>query len=62
MYPLRRVGERGGSKWERVSWDKALDDIAARLTKVVEHYGPEASRWRPASGTPRSRAACAVAS
>ena len=41
MYPLRRVGERGGNKWERVSWDSALDDIAARLTKVIERYGPE---------------------
>ena len=41
MYPLRRVGERGSNKWERVSWDTALDDIAARLTKVIEQYGPE---------------------
>ena len=27
-HPLRRVGPRGGNKWERVSWDEALSDIA----------------------------------
>lgn len=42
MYPLKRVGERGGGEWERVSWDEAMDDIAARLRKVVDQYGPEA--------------------
>ena len=41
-YPLRRAGERGAGKWERVSWDMALDDIAARLTEVKEKYGAEA--------------------
>ena len=42
MRPLKRVGERGGGQWQEVSWDDALDDIAARLTTVVERYGPEA--------------------
>ena len=30
-YPMRRVGERGSGRWERISWDQALDEIAARL-------------------------------
>jgi anaerobic selenocysteine-containing dehydrogenase len=34
LYPLRRVGERGGGGWERVSWDDALDDIAGRIRKA----------------------------
>lgn len=38
-YPLRRVGEKGEGKWEKISWDKALDEIAARLTEVKEKYG-----------------------
>ena len=42
IYPLKRVGERGAGQWERVSWDDAMDDIAARLQKVVDQYGPEA--------------------
>lgn len=39
-YPLRRVGERGANAWERVSWDEALDDIAARLAQLAEQHGP----------------------
>lgn len=31
LYPLRRVGARGEGKWKRVTWDEALDDIAARM-------------------------------
>lgn len=42
LYPLKRVGERGGNEWEQVSWDEAMDDIAARLQKVIDQYGPEA--------------------
>lgn len=42
LHPLRRVGERGSGQWERVTWEAALDDIAARLRAVVERYGPEA--------------------
>jgi anaerobic selenocysteine-containing dehydrogenase len=49
-HPLRRVGGRGSGNWERVTWDGALDDIAARLTNVVKRYGPDgfavsASPW-----------------
>ncbi len=31
LYPLKRVGERGAGKWRRVSWDEAMDDIAAKM-------------------------------
>ncbi|MDH5506063.1 MAG: molybdopterin-dependent oxidoreductase [Anaerolineae bacterium] len=31
LYPLKRVGKRGEGRWKRVSWDEALDDIAARM-------------------------------
>ena len=34
-YPLRRAGRRGEGKWERVSWDTALDDIAARIRRAI---------------------------
>lgn len=39
-YPLRRKGERGANEWERVSWNEALDDIAARLSALAEEHGP----------------------
>jgi anaerobic selenocysteine-containing dehydrogenase len=35
LYPLKRVGKRGEGKWERVSWDQVLDDIAGRLNKAI---------------------------
>ncbi len=31
LYPLKRVGKRGEGRWKRVSWDEALDDIAAKM-------------------------------
>ena len=40
-WPLRRVGERGSGKWERVSWEVALDDIAERLAALAAESGPE---------------------
>lgn len=39
--PLKRVGERGTNAWEPLSWDQALDEIAARLQDVIREYGPE---------------------
>lgn len=42
LFPLKRVGERGSGKWERVSWDEAMNDIGHRLSKIVDQYGPEA--------------------
>jgi len=35
LYPLKRAGKRGEGKWERVSWDEALKDIAGRLNKAI---------------------------
>ena len=47
-YPMRRVGERGEGKFERCTWDEALDDIATRLLDIKEQYGPEAfALWSP---------------
>ena len=41
LHPLRRKGPRGSGEWERVGWDEALDDIAERLRRVIDRYGPE---------------------
>jgi anaerobic selenocysteine-containing dehydrogenase len=35
LYPLRRVGPRGGDRWERVSWDEALDELAGRIRTAI---------------------------
>ena len=41
-HPLKRVGARGENRFERISWDQALDEIAEKLKKVRDDYGPEA--------------------
>ena len=38
-YPLRRIGERGEGKFERISWEDALDEVAAKLIETKEKYG-----------------------
>jgi anaerobic selenocysteine-containing dehydrogenase len=42
LHPLKRVGARGEGKWQQVSWDDAMDDIAERLSVIVDRHGPEA--------------------
>jgi anaerobic selenocysteine-containing dehydrogenase len=39
-YPMKRAGDRGEGKWQRISWDEALDTTAARLTAIRNKYGP----------------------
>ncbi|MBI4330745.1 MAG: molybdopterin-dependent oxidoreductase [Chloroflexi bacterium] len=40
-FPLKRAGERGENKWQRISWDQALDEIAGKLKELIARYGPE---------------------
>jgi anaerobic selenocysteine-containing dehydrogenase len=41
-HPLKRTGDRGSGKWRQISWDDALDEVAAQLTQARDNYGPEA--------------------
>jgi len=41
-YPMKRAGERGQGKWERISWDQALDEVAEKLRKLKQEGGAEA--------------------
>ncbi|MES2017428.1 MAG: molybdopterin oxidoreductase family protein [Pseudomonadota bacterium] len=35
LHPMRRVGNKGEGKFERISWDQAIDEIATRLTAIA---------------------------
>jgi DMSO reductase family type II enzyme molybdopterin subunit len=39
--PLKRVGERGEGKFEPVSWDQALTEIADGMLDAIQDQGPE---------------------
>ncbi|MDR1713310.1 MAG: molybdopterin-dependent oxidoreductase [Coriobacteriales bacterium] len=55
LYPLKRAGERGEGKWDRISWDQALDEISAKLLELREQYGPESLViWNLPAGAPPS--------
>ncbi len=41
-HPMRRVGAKGEGRWERISWDEALDEIAARFLEIEAEHGAEA--------------------
>jgi len=40
LYPMKRVGERGEGKWERISWDQATTEIADKFIDYATEYGP----------------------
>jgi anaerobic selenocysteine-containing dehydrogenase len=49
LHPMRRVGAKGEGRFERITWDEALDEIATRLGEVRRVYGGQAI-W-PFQGT-----------
>lgn len=47
-YPMRRVGEKGEGKFERCTWDEAIEGIATKLQEIKDQYGPETfALWSP---------------
>ena len=39
--PLKRVGGRGEDRWEEISYEQAMDEIAQKLADITNQYGPE---------------------
>ncbi len=42
LHPLRRSGPKGSGRFEPISWDEALAEIATRLRDVIDTHGAEA--------------------
>lgn len=49
-FPMKRVGERGDGKFERISWDEAIKTIASEWKRIQQQYGNEAIYWQYCSG------------
>jgi thiosulfate reductase/polysulfide reductase chain A len=41
MHPLKRSGERGEGKWERITWEQANAEIGDKLNQLKAEYGAE---------------------
>ncbi|MBW2182169.1 MAG: molybdopterin-dependent oxidoreductase, partial [Deltaproteobacteria bacterium] len=64
-YPMKRVGERGEGKFERISWDEALDTIADKFKDIAGRHGWPAIGWTlggPGAGTTKFGAYLRLAS
>ena len=44
LYPMRRTGPKGSGQFARISWDEALDEIAARFDQAEREFGAQ-SVW-----------------
>ncbi|MDP3047592.1 MAG: molybdopterin oxidoreductase family protein [Chloroflexota bacterium] len=51
LHPLMRVGAKGEGRFQRVSWEEALDTIARRWTELCTSHGPETILPYSYSGT-----------
>src|ERR1700751_3076695 len=51
MRPLRRTRPKGDADpgWEEISWDAALDQIAAAMRRIADQHGPEAIAFSQSS-------------
>ena len=45
--PLRRVGAKGEGRFEPITWDDAIAEMATRLTEIVERSGGQAALPAP---------------
>ena len=64
-YPMKRTGERGEGKFQRISWDEALDTIAEKFKSIAAEYGWPSIGWTlggPGAGTTKFGAYLRLAS
>ncbi|MFC0270752.1 molybdopterin oxidoreductase family protein [Metabacillus herbersteinensis] len=41
QYPLKRVGAKGAGKFERITWDEAIETTTFHWKKFIKSHGPE---------------------
>ncbi|NIR30943.1 MAG: molybdopterin oxidoreductase family protein [Gammaproteobacteria bacterium] len=50
-HPVRRAGTKGGGRWQRITWDRAIAEIAERWQDIRARHGAEAILPYSYSGT-----------
>ena len=53
-HPLRRVGDRGENRWEKVSWEEALNETAEKLSQIKRESGAEFVAIGQGTGRPHT--------
>lgn len=51
LFPMRRTGKKGEGKFERISWDEALDEIVQQIRDKSGRYGPDSILQYDYAGT-----------
>lgn len=40
-YPQKRAGKKGQGRWQQLTWDEALDEIAARVQTIITQHSAQ---------------------
>jgi anaerobic selenocysteine-containing dehydrogenase len=51
-FPLKRAGAKGENKWQKISWDEALDTVANTFLKIKSEFGAESIVGTQGTGRP----------
>ena len=49
-YPMKRTGKRGEGKWQRITWDEAMETVVDRLQGIKEKHGGESIAYAWGTG------------
>ena len=49
-HPVKRTGNRGEGKWQRITWAEAFDLIEEKMNKIREEHGPESMVFNVGTG------------
>src|SRR4030042_856080 len=49
-YPLKRAGDRGEGKWQRISWEEAFATCEQTMREIRDRYGAEAMVFAQGTG------------
>lgn len=49
-FPMKRIGPQGEGKFQRITWDEALDTVSRELIRVRDTYGPSSILYMRGAG------------